>query len=245
MELRTFEEEFNAARERHALLAFTCQCQVTYSGRAEAFLPRGDRLIILKQDGVLLIHQPTNGNPINYLKAGAQLQLERHERHLMLHGKLAKEFIDVEIFRVYECLHRRLEDGQKQTLSGSEADMSDMLRDNPSLVSPDFKPLAREEQTDVGFIDVFGHDGKGNLVVVECKRYAAGLAAVSQLHRYVKRVQELRGTQRVRGVMAAPKMTANALELLKKYGYAWAEVKPPKRHERHDRGQATLQRWEQ
>lgn len=243
MELNTFRDMFSSARRGHELLAFTCHCHVTYSGRAEAFLPRGDRLIIMKQDGVLLVHQPEHGNPINYLKAGAQLALERRGQHLVLMGKFAKEFIEIVLFRVYDCFRRRLEDGQKQTLVGSEADMSDMLRDNPSLVASDFKPLAREEQTDVGFIDVFGHDGKGNLVVVECKRYAAGLAAVSQLHRYVKRVKELRGTKRVKGVMAAPKVTANALELLKKYGYAWAEVRPPKRHERHDKGQATLEAY--
>lgn len=243
MELQRFREEFAAARAGHELLTFTCHCAVTYSGRAEAYLPRGDRLIIMKQDGVLLVHQPVNGNPINYLKAGAQLALEHQENHLVLRGKFTKEFIEIELFRVYNCLRQRMEDGQKQTLSGSEADMSDMLRDQPALVAPDFKPIAREEQTDVGFIDVFGHDGNGNLVVVECKRYTAGLAAVTQLHRYVKRVMEVKGTQHVKGVMAAPKVTGNALELLKKYGYAWAEVQPPKRHERHDKGQATLETY--
>jgi endonuclease len=242
MDREQFVEEFEKARARHEMVVVFCECEIIYSGRAEAFLPRGGRLIVVKQDGVLLVHQPENGNPINYLKAGGELTLEKYEGHLVLHGKYTpnKEFIDIEIFRVYDLVHRRLEDGQKQTLTGNEADMSDMLRDHPEMIGKDFRPIAREEHTDVGFIDVFGHDGKGNLVVVECKRYTAGLDAVSQLHRYVEKIKLLKGTKGVTGVLASPKISPNALEMLKGYGYRWAEVSPPKRHERHDKPQKSL-----
>ena len=50
----------------------------------------------------------------------------------------------------------------------------------------------------------------------------------------------MKGTDKVTGVMAAPKCTTNALEMLKGYGYSWAEVRPPKRFERHDKGQKGL-----
>jgi endonuclease len=242
MELAQFIAEFEKARARHELLAFSCSCEITYSGRAEAFLPRGDRLVIIKQDGVLLIHQPENGNPINYLKAGGELSLEKAEHHIILHGKYTpnKEFLDIEIFRVYDSFRRRLEDGQKQSLAGNEADMSDHIKEHPELISKDFKPLSREEHTKVGFVDVFGHDGKGNLVVVECKRYTAGLAAVSQLRRYVEKIKELRGTENVKGVMASPNIAPNALEMLKGYGFTWAHVHPPKRQERHAKAQKSL-----
>ncbi len=242
MDRLAFIEEFEKAKAAHELLVFTCTCEIAYSGRAEAFLPMGERLILIKQDGALLIHQPVNGNPINYLKSGGELSLEKYEGHLMLRGKYLpnKEFLDVELFQVHGSMRRRLEDGGKQVLMGNEADMSDHLRDHPELISRDFRPLSREEHTAVGFLDLFGHDGQGNLIVVECKRYTAGLSAVSQLHRYVEKIKQLRGTPRVKGVMASPKIAPNALEMLKGYGYAWAEVAPPKRHERHARGQKSL-----
>ena len=242
MDRSAFLEEFDQSRRCHEMLAFFCSCEIVYSGRAEAFLPRGDRLIIIKQDGVLLIHQPENGNPINYLKSGAELRLEKYEGHLLLKGKYLpnKEFLDVEIFAVHDCIRRRLEDGQKQDLQGNEADMSDHIRDHPELISKSFVPLSREEHTKAGFLDVFGHEKNGRLVVVECKRYTAGLAAVSQLHRYVEKIRQLRGTQNVTGVMASPKIAPNALEMLKGYGYTWSMVQPPKRYERHARGQKSL-----
>jgi len=238
--MERFIEAFEAARSRREMLVCFAKCEVLYSGRAEAHLPLGDRLLILKQDGVLLIHQPEKGNPINYLKAGASLSLERHGAHLLLKGTLGKEFLEVALFRIHEVMRRKLEDGQRQLLHGNEAEMSDYLRDHPELLGPDFRPVSREEQTSVGFLDLFGHDGKGSLVVVECKRYTAGLSAVSQLHRYVEKVKRVRGTTRVKGIIASPKITVHAEELLHDYGYAWSRVEPPHRHAQHARLQQSL-----
>jgi RecB family endonuclease NucS len=246
MDRSKFIDEFDKSRAGHEMLVLFCSCEIHYSGRAEAHLPKGDRLIVIKQDGVFLIHQPEKGNPINYLKSGAELRLEKFEGHLLLKGKYTpnKEFLDVEIFKIYDVMRRRLEDGQKQILQGNEADMSDAIRDDPKLISDDFKPVSREEQTKVGYVDVFGHDGNGNLVVIECKRYTAGLSAVSQLHRYVEKIKSVKGTEQVKGIMACPKITANAEEMLKGYGYEWKLVKPPLRHARHDKKQQSLSTFE-
>ncbi len=240
MDAADFLVAFEQARAARETLVCFAHCAVTYSGRAEAHLPRGDRLLILKQDGVLLIHQPEKGNPINYLKAGAELSVERREQHLLLKGRLNKEFLEVELFRIYNAMRQKLEDGQQQVLHGNEAEMSDHLRDHPELIAPDFRPVSREEHTKVGFLDLFGHDGSGTLVVVECKRYTAGLSAVSQLRRYVEKMKKLRGTERVQGVLASPKITSNAEEMLKEYGFAWRMVEPPHRHARHDKAQQRL-----
>ena len=232
MERHDFADLFDQAMRANQLLTFTCRCAITYSGRAEAHLPDGDRLVIIKQDKGLIIHQPVNGNPINYLKPGAEIRLEKQEDGLLLKGRSGKEYLDVEIRRVHDAMTRKLEDGQQQVLQGNEKDMSDLLKAQPGLVADDFKPLSREEHTKFGFIDVFGHDGNGNLVVVECKRYTAGLACVTQLRRYVERIKELKGTQNVRGVMASPAITSNAQAMLEQWGFSHVAVSPPKRLER-------------
>lgn len=232
--------EFEKAKLGRELLTLICECEIIYSGRAEAHLPKGERLIILKQDGCLLIHQPEHGNPINYLKAGGDVTLEKCDNHLFLRGKFGKEFLDVEIYKVHNLMRKKMQDGQKQSLNGSEADMSDMLREQPHLIHSTFRPVSREEQTAVGFIDLFGHDGTGKLVVVECKRYTAGLSAISQLHRYVEKIKIVKGTTKVTGVMAAPQITPNAHEMLKNYGYSFACVQPPMRHARDNNNQLSL-----
>jgi RecB family endonuclease NucS len=230
-----------AVAARETVIAFV-QCQITYSGRAEAFLGRGDRVLFIKADQAVILHQPEGGNPINYMRPGSTVSFERVEGHAMLHVMHAadKSFLDVEIFRIYDVASRKLEDGQKQDLSGSEADMSDHIRDHPELISNDFRPISREEQTDVGFIDVFGHDKNGRLIVVECKRVTASLMAVDQLRRYVDRVKQIKGTESVSGVLAAPAITPNARDMLEKYGFSFAHVHPPKRLERWHRDQKKI-----
>ncbi len=238
MEFTLFKDKVEETLRTNGVLAAFLRCKVTYSGRAEAELDWGDRLVVIKGDNTLLIHQPINGNPINYLRPGSKIGFEDHT--LVASNMESKDSIIVEIDKVYDCISRRLEDGVKQILAGTEAEMSDYIRDNPKLISPDFTPLSREEHTKYGFIDVFGHDKTGTLIIVECKRYAASLDAVTQLRRYVEKMKELRGTQKVSGVIAAPKITPNAEKMLKDWGFRFCTVEPPKRLEKHKKNQKRL-----
>ena len=245
--LLAFIEAVERVRRKGLFFTSYLNCEITYSGRAEAFLPRGDRMIVLKQDGVLLIHQPVNGSPINYLKSGCSIDftIEEDNNSIILNAKSfdGKEFLDIIIFDVYDMMFQKLDDGQKQDLAGNEADMSDMIRDKPKIISKDFKPLSREEHTKVGFIDVFGHDNKGNLIIVECKRYTAGMSAVTQLQRYVDKIEELKGLKGkncVKGFMASPAISPNALAWLKERGHSWKKVEPPMRLEKASKNQAKL-----
>jgi RecB family endonuclease NucS len=244
MELTDFKVKFAEALARNESIVFFCNCEIVYSGRAEAFLARGDRIIVVKADNTLLVHQPEGGNPINYMKPNSKIELHELDNHLLLKAQNldSKDFIDMEIFRVHSFMSHKLEDGIKQELAGNEKDMSDMIKEHPDLISNDFKPLSREEHTKFGFIDVFGHDNKGNLVIVECKRYTASLQCVTQLRRYVEKISELKGLpmDRVKGILASPTISPNALEMLKKWGFEWKQVNPPKRLERYNKQQRTL-----
>ena len=243
MDLGEFEDKFRVAGNKKEFVSFFCKCKIVYSGRAEASLPKGDRMVGVKQDGTIFVHQPEGGNPINYMKAGGSIDLLKQDYGLLFkaYNSMTKEYLELEIFRVYNFMSKKLEDGQKQMLSGTEADMSDMIKQNPILINDKFKPLSREEHTKFGFIDVFGHDKNGALIVVECKRYTAGLDAVQQLRRYVEKIKELRGTDKVSGILASPKISSNAEEMLKKWGFEWKLVNPPMRLIRHNKNQKSLQ----
>lgn len=240
MERQDFLNLFTKAMKANHVFAFFAHSEINYSGRAEATLGKGDRLFIIKEDKALLIHQPIHGNPINYLKPGAEIRITKKDEILLLQAKSGKDYLDVPLYTIYDVMTKKLEDGQKQELKGNEKDMSDMLRDNPEMISDDFKPLSREEHTKFGFIDVFGHDGKGNLVVVECKRYTASLACVTQLRRYVEKIQELKGITNVKGIMASPDISTNALAMLEQWGFTHKKINPPKRLERYNTNQQGL-----
>jgi RecB family endonuclease NucS len=80
------------------------------------------------------------------------------------------------------------------------------------------------------------------MVIVECKRYTASLQCVTQLRRYVEKISELKGIEmkRVKGILASPSISPNALEMLKKWSFEWKQVNPPKRLERYNKQQKTL-----
>ena len=176
------------------------------------------------------------------MKAGSSLTPEEQDGRVILHVKNEREkaWLEIDIHAVYDSLVRRLEDGKRLQLSGNERDMSDYIRDNPHVISAEFTPIGREQQTDVGFIDVFGHDRSGRLIVIECKRVTASLAAADQLRRYVRRVKQVRGTDNVHGSIAAPAITPNALKMLERWEFEFRMVVPPKRLGRWEEGQQRL-----
>ncbi len=244
MELKVFSEKLVNALKSNQTCSFFCLCKINYSGRAEAELDEGERLIVIKSDNTLLVHQDLGSNPVNYMKADTKIDVLFVKGGILIqtHNQKYKDYLDIFVKDVFNFDSRKLEDGKKLVLVGTEKDMSDMIRDNPSIIFDDFRPLSREEHTRYGFIDVFGHDGEGNFVVVECKRYVAGLSAVQQLRRYVEKMVELRGLDigSVKGVLAAPSITASAEVMLKDWGFDFVSVNPPRRLEKFNKNQKSL-----
>ena len=232
----------NDALRRNETVVISCNCSIRYSGRAESILKSGDRLVIIKADNALLVHQPTGNNPVNYMKPNTSHNLAVEKGKLILKSRnlALKENMDIEINRIHFFNSQKLEDGKSIVISGTEADMANMLYENPEMIEKGFNPVNQEEQTKYGFIDVLGVDSSGMLTVVECKRYCADLGAVTQLRRYVERLMVSKGITKVRGIIAAPKMTPNAFKMLSDWGYTFVAVKPPKYLEDFNKKQSRL-----
>ena len=58
MDFDDFLKRAEKALKANECMTFFCSCSVNYSGRAEAHLPAGDRMIIIKADNTLLVLQP-------------------------------------------------------------------------------------------------------------------------------------------------------------------------------------------
>ena len=235
-----------ALRKNHSII-LGGMCEIWYSGRAESYLPAGDRLIIIKEDNTLLVHQPTGNNPINYMKPNSKHTVHFDKGVLFINSRNLgqKEFLDIKISQVHFIHNHKLEDGQSIQIQGTEQDMANMLFMNPEMLEQGFKPYSREEHTAFGFIDLFGNDKEGNVTVVECKRHTADLAAVSQLRRYVEKIKDAKGIRDVRGIIASPRISPNAQNMLEQWGFSWVQIKPPKYLEKFDASQKSLMSFTQ
>ncbi len=235
--------KINDALEKSHTIVIGADCEVTYSGRAESFLASGDRVILIKADKTLLVHQPEGNNPINHLKDNAVHKIVSGNDGVYIKSKNAsKEYLDIKLNKIHFVNNKAFEDKQKILVKGTERDMADMIYNNPKLIEEGFKPINQEEQTKYGFIDVFGRDSEGTLVIVECKRQAADFKAVDQLRRYIERMKKSKDIKdkKIRGIIAAPKITTNAKKMLEDWKYEFRPINPPSYLERHDKNQKRL-----
>jgi len=223
-----------------SLLAIFARCKVHYDGRAKSELGSGDRVILVKSDGSFLIHQNKKREPVNWQPPGSRARLELRDKPVLVSvRRKPRETLEVELEEVYLVSVFRAEDYEELALTGSEAEMAELIFQNPEIIEPGFRPLFREKQIKHGIVDILGQDVDGNIVVLELKRRKAELHAVSQLKRYVEALREEYGEE-VRGILVAPALTSGAERLLRDEGLEFRKVKPPKRGKGKQGRQATL-----
>ncbi|ASJ03681.1 hypothetical protein A3L09_00765 [Thermococcus profundus] len=220
------------------MITVFARCRVHYDGRAKSELGPGDRVIVIKPDGSFLIHQSKKREPVNWQPPGSRVRLELRENPVLVSiRRKPRETLEVELEEVYMVSLFRAEDYEELALTGSEAEMAELIFERPELIEPGFKPLFREKQIKHGIVDILGRDSSGNLVVLELKRRRAELHAVSQLKRYVEALREEHGNG-VRGILVAPSLTSGAKRLLEEEGLEFRKLEPPKR-DRKSRGRQT------
>jgi len=212
-------------REGRCLVQVASECEVLYSGRAASVAEAGDYLVIVKRDGSVQVHSHRSVKPVNWqpqtddLFVGVEdgLAVLRAERHS------PNEMVRIAFLApaLAQALWLREADGF--VLMGSEAEMQRALARHPEIIEDGLEVLDAELPTDVGGIDLFARDARGRLVVVELKRGKATQEAVHQLSRYVHSVRRL-GDDVVRGILAAPAITAPALNRLGALGLEFREV---------------------
>lgn len=224
--LAWLREEVAGSVSRKRTVLVVGACRVRYKGRAESRLGLGERIVLIKGDGTLLIHNPHGIKPVNWQPAGATFGVERDGDLVVLVARRRKpdERVRIAFTDVGLLASMPLRDEAVFTLTGSEFDLRDLLYENPGLVEDGFRPWTREKVTERGPMDLYGEDGDGRRVVVELKRTRAGIAEATQLWRYVEKEREKRGVD-VRGILVAPAFSKRCLALLKDHGLESKEVR--------------------
>ncbi|MEK6985272.1 MAG: endonuclease NucS [Candidatus Thermoplasmatota archaeon] len=222
-------------------------CTVRYQGRARSDLSAGERLILLKPDGTLLVHGAEKAKPINWQPPGASFSAATADGQVTLTAIRTRpeEIVQVTFQRIDLLLSVPLRDVADLDLLGTEDDLQAALFEHPELVEPGFVPARRERNTKRGFLDLDGRDAKGRRVVVEVKRTQAGVGEAQQLWRYVER---MRGQDPdLRGILIAPRVAERARALLADHKLEWREVAwadvLPKVEAMRASGQASLARF--
>ncbi|ELZ83703.1 hypothetical protein C454_05317 [Haloferax gibbonsii ATCC 33959] len=218
-----------AAFERGDMVTVFGRCTVDYDGRATSELGPGDRLVVLKPDGSILVHTDEKRTPVNWQPPGCTHSASVRDGRLRVRSTRTSpdERLDVHFERVEQCSAYAVNDRSDLELVGSEEDLRQHILSDPDILEPGFEPLETERQSDAGAIDIFGEDADGVPVVVELKRRRVGPSAASQLRRYVDALhREFGDDEPVRGVLVAPSVTERAADMLDREGLEFVALDP-------------------
>jgi RecB family endonuclease NucS len=205
------------------------KCSVRYTGRAKSTLEPGERLLIIKEDGSLLVHRPLGYEPVNWQPSGSVFHVQTKPNTIEIHAVRQKprENVRITFSEVFMVSALSLIDSGEFALHASERDMHKAILLKPALFEEGFKPLSYEKKVEPGFVDVYGVDKEGRIVVVEVKRKTAGKEAVLQLSRYIDAIKG-KADREIRGVLVAPSLGKDVQRLLVTLGLEFKELDPKK-----------------
>ena len=225
---------------QHGLLLVVGRCSVRYIGRAESKLEPGERMLIIKEDGSLLVHRSTGYEPVNWQPPGCVYHSQARNGVLEIQAVRHRpsESVKVSFDRIFLTSGMNLADSGEFSLHASEEDMHKAILIRPTLLEEGFKPISYEKKVDPGFLDVYGQDSQGRLVVIEVKRKTAGKQAVIQLAKYVESIRG-KADRQVRGVLAAPDIAKGVQTLLSGLSLEFKRLDPKKCAETLQQSKAT------
>ena len=198
------------------------RCEVRYSGRLSAILPEAVRLLILKADGSVLVHDDAGGyKPLNWMTAPTVVEDEGDR--LVVHKPKTEDVLEVRLVEVLSDVVHDMGESAALQKDGVERHLQEELAAAPSALGEDLTLVKREWPTDVGPVDLMCKDAAGEWVAVEIKRIGT-IDAVEQLTRYLGFIREDPAKARCRGILAAQTIKPQAVALAESRGIRCVEV---------------------
>jgi hypothetical protein len=208
------------------LLVIIGRCRIKYRGRAKSFLDFGERLLIIKRDGSVLVHRGEKYTPVNWQPPGTRVTYSLDGDLLVLSAIRSNppEKMRVEFEKIQLMASARMEDKAVMCITGMERNFVEKIIEDPQCIEDGFRLLKEEKATYSGSIDLYGVDKNGNKVVVEVKRSQASPSAVMQLEAYLNDFKRKNPGAKVRGILVAPKIPPMIRRLLEDRGLEYKEL---------------------
>ena len=197
-----------------------------YSGRAKSFLDYGDRLVILKPDGTVMVHgDAKRGSRSTWQPPGTKVRFVLDDG-LAIEAKRTSppESMHIHFRHIHAVSVFRLDDAVEIDLVGEETDIKDRIEEDPSVIEPGLHVIRREVPTESGYIDMLCEDSEGRTVIVEVKRTSVSPSSVYQLEAYLLDIRKKNKDVQVRGILCAPRISNMARTLIEEKGMEYREI---------------------
>ena len=187
------------------------RCEVRYSGRLSAVLPEAVRLLILKSDGSVLVHDDAGGyKPLNWMTAPTFLADEGDR--LLVRKPKSEDALEIRLLEVLSDVEHDMGESAALQKDGVERDLQEALAAAPDALGEPLTLVRREWQTEIGPVDLMCRDEEAGWVAVEIKRVGT-IEAVEQLTRYLDFIRRDPAKAACRGILAAQRLKPQAVAL--------------------------------
>jgi RecB family endonuclease NucS len=203
------------------------KCSVDYSGRLSAHLPLATRLLVLKNDGSILIHSDSGSyKPLNWMNppcviSSLEPSAEQAEFGVLEVWQVAQakteDVLQVSIYEVFSDVSHELGEEPGLIKDGVEKQLQEMLAEQLHHIGEGFSLVRREYMTAIGPVDILARDSSGASVAIELKR-RGDIDGVEQLTRYLELMNRDPLLAPVRGVFAAQEIKPQARKLAEDRG---------------------------
>jgi RecB family endonuclease NucS len=200
------------------------RCEVRYTGRLNAFLPESTRLVMLKEDGSVLIHADAGGfKPLNWMTPPTVIETSDDLVVVRKRAGRSEDRLEIRLLEVLSDVTHDMGEAAALEKDGVERDLQLLLAADPGAIEPGLRLVKREWPTDVGPVDLMCRDTDDAWVAVEIKRIGT-IDAVEQLTRYLDCIRADRSRAACRGILAAQQLKPQAIALAEQRDIATAEV---------------------
>ena len=205
------------------------RCQVDYAGRLTAHLPMATRLILVKNDGSVLIHSDGGSyKPLNWMSPPCKIAEAINDEGAIEWTVTSRNGTSEDTLRILleEVISDSIHDlGVDPGLQkdGVERHLQELLAEHPATLADGLTLVRREYPTAIGPVDLMCRDAGGRSVAVEIKRRGE-IDGVEQLTRYLALLNRDSRLRPVRGIFAAQEIKPQARVLAIDRGITCAVV---------------------
>ena len=202
------------------------RCEVSYTGRGSTFLPEGTRLLMIKEDGTVMLWSDGGGlsvKPLNWMTPPTAI--EESETRIVVRkcAGRSEDRLEIVLHDVLSDVTHEMGEAAGLEKDGVERHLQEELAARPDVLGAGLRLVRREWPTDLGPVDLMCRDENGGWIAVEVKRVAT-IDAVEQLTRYLERIRSDPARAGCRGILAGEQIKPQAATLAEARGIECARV---------------------
>ncbi len=191
------------------------RCEVSYTGRLSTRLAEGVRLLMIKEDGTVMLWSDGGGlsvKPLNWMTPPTVIEDAGDVLVVRKRAGRSEDRLEIRLVEVLSDVRHDMGEAAGLEKDGVERDLQLLLADDPARIEPGLRLVKREWPTDVGPVDLMCRDEDDGWVAVEIKRVGT-IDAVEQLCRYLDCIRADRSRAACRGILAAQSLKPQAVAL--------------------------------